>query len=151
MGQKSVKVLKEGEAVVRMKALTDEESDVVQMRFPVYVHGMMKQIPRTGIIRPDQTRGSVGFKVPAARRVDRSRLELRYSPTLAGTMVDALPYLVSYPYGCTEQTLNRFLPTVITQQTLKRLGFNLVSCLINSVRTFGNLTLENAMPSGGLG
>ncbi len=30
-------------------------------------------------------------------------------------MVDALPYLVDYPYGCTEQTLNRFLPTVITQ------------------------------------
>ncbi len=120
-----VKVLKEGEAVVRMKALTDEESDAVQMRFPVYVHGMMKQIPRTGIIRPDQTRGSVEFKVPAARRVDRSRLELRYSPTLAGAMVDALPYLVSYPYGCTEQTLNRFLPTVITQQTLKRIGLNL--------------------------
>ena len=33
-------------------------------------------------------------------------------------MVDALPYLVDYPYGCTEQTLNRFLPTVITQKVL---------------------------------
>ncbi|MFO1022367.1 MAG: hypothetical protein U0903_16980 [Planctomycetales bacterium] len=33
-------------------------------------------------------------------------------------MVDALPYLVEYPYGCTEQTLNRFLPTVITQKIL---------------------------------
>ena len=33
-------------------------------------------------------------------------------------MVDALPYLVEYPYGCTEQTLNRFLPTVITQKVL---------------------------------
>ena len=33
-------------------------------------------------------------------------------------MVDALPYLVDYPYGCTEQTLNRFLPTVITQKIL---------------------------------
>ena len=33
-------------------------------------------------------------------------------------MVDALPYVVDYPYGCTEQTLNRFLPTVITQRVL---------------------------------
>jgi uncharacterized protein YfaS (alpha-2-macroglobulin family) len=57
--------------------------------------------------------------------VAQSRLELRYSPTLAGAMVDALPYLVSYPYGCTEQTLNRFLPTVITQQTLRRMGVDL--------------------------
>jgi len=40
-------------------------------------------------------------------------------------MVDALPYLVDYPYGCTEQTLNRFLPAVITQKTLIRLGLDL--------------------------
>ena len=33
-------------------------------------------------------------------------------------MVDALPYLADYPYGCTEQTLNRFLPTAITQKIL---------------------------------
>ncbi len=51
-------------------------------------------------------------------RPKQSRLEVRYSPTLAGAMVDALPYLVDYPYGCTEQTLNRFLPTVITQKVL---------------------------------
>jgi uncharacterized protein YfaS (alpha-2-macroglobulin family) len=120
-----VKVLKEGEAVVRMKALTDEESDAMQMRFPVYVHGMVKQVSRTGVIRANQTRARIKFEVPAARRVAESRLELRYSPTLAGAMVDALPYLVSYPYGCTEQTLNRFLPTVITQQTLRRMGVDL--------------------------
>ncbi len=120
-----VKVLKEGEAVVRMKALTDEESDAMQMRFPVYVHGMVKQVPKSGVIRTEQTRAQIQFQVPAARRVAQSHLELRYSPTLAGAMVDALPYLVSYPYGCTEQTLNRFLPTVITQQTLKRMGVNL--------------------------
>jgi hypothetical protein len=120
-----VKVLKEGEAVVRMQALTDEESDAMQMRFPVYVHGMVKQVPKSGVIRADQRRARIQFQVPAARRVDQSRLELRYSPTLAGAMVDALPYLVSYPYGCTEQTLNRFLPTVITQQTLKRMGVDL--------------------------
>ncbi|MCF7854293.1 MAG: alpha-2-macroglobulin, partial [Candidatus Pacebacteria bacterium] len=40
-------------------------------------------------------------------------------------MVDALPYLANYPYGCTEQTLNRFLPTVITQNILLDMGLNL--------------------------
>ena len=52
-------------------------------------------------------------------------LEVRYSPTLAGAMVDALPYLVDYPYGCTEQTLNRFLPTVITQRILQNMKLDL--------------------------
>ncbi|MDH5737963.1 MAG: alpha-2-macroglobulin, partial [Gammaproteobacteria bacterium] len=40
-------------------------------------------------------------------------------------MVDALPYLVGYPYGCTEQTLSRFLPTVITQKVLQQLDIDL--------------------------
>ncbi len=40
-------------------------------------------------------------------------------------MVDALPYLADYPYGCTEQTLNRFLPTVIAQRLLIKLGVEL--------------------------
>ena len=40
-------------------------------------------------------------------------------------MVDALPYLVDYPYGCTEQTLNRFIPTVITQKILLNMGIDL--------------------------
>ncbi|MGA2064908.1 MAG: MG2 domain-containing protein [Thermoguttaceae bacterium] len=166
-----VKVLDEGEAVVRMKALTDEESDALEMRFPCYVHGMLKMEVRSGVIRAasplppgegpgvragakpgleakaDATKvsplppgeapaggspgvraaseGRMTFTVPDQRRPKQTRVEVRYSPTLAGAMVDALPYLVDYPYGCTEQTLNRFLPTVITQKILLDMKLNL--------------------------
>jgi uncharacterized protein YfaS (alpha-2-macroglobulin family) len=84
-----------------------------------------KQVPKSGVIRPDRSEASIIFDIPAERRVDESRLELRFSPTLAGAMVDALPYLTAYPYGCTEQTLNRFLPTVITQRVLLNMGLDL--------------------------
>lgn len=120
-----VKVLDEGETVVRMKALTDEESDAMEQKFPCYVHGMLKMEARSGVIRPNQDSGKMSFTVPAERRPNQTRLEVRYSPTLAGAMVDALPYLVDYPYGCTEQTLNRFLPTVITQKILIDMGLDL--------------------------
>jgi len=122
-----VKVMREGEAVVRMKALTDEESDAMEMRFPVYVHGMLKMESFCGVIRPDGNEAAVAFSVPAERRIEQSRLEVRYSPTLAGACIDALPYLVGYPYGCTEQTLNRFLPTVMTQKILMDMGLDLTS------------------------
>jgi hypothetical protein len=36
-----VKVVDEGEAIVRMKALTDEESDAMELKFPCSVHGML--------------------------------------------------------------------------------------------------------------
>ena len=113
-----VKVLDEGEAVIRMKALTDEESDAMEQRFPCYIHGMLKTDSYSGSIRPNDTSGRFTISVPEQRRPEQSLLEVRFSPTLAGAMVDALPYMVDYPYGCTEQTLNRFLPTVITQKVL---------------------------------
>ncbi len=120
-----VKVVAEGQATVRMKALSDEESDAMQMSFPCYVHGMQKMDSFCGVIRPEEEMGGVTFRVPAERRPEQTRLEVRWSPTLAGALVDALPYLVDYPYGCTEQTLNRFLPTVIVQKILIDLGVDL--------------------------
>jgi uncharacterized protein YfaS (alpha-2-macroglobulin family) len=120
-----VKVLASGQAIVRVKALTNEESDAMQMSFPAYIHGMEKMDSFSGNIRPDKNSATLAFAVPAERRPEDSRLEIRYSPTLAGAMVDAIPYLTDYPYGCTEQTLSRFLPTVITQRVLNRMNLNL--------------------------
>ena len=120
-----VKVAHEGQAVIRMKALTNEDSDAAQMSFPAYVHGMLKTEAVAGAIRPNQEKAQVVLRVPAERKPDLSRLEVRFSPTLAGALVDALPYLSDYPYGCTEQTVNRFLPTVITQKILINLGLDL--------------------------
>ena len=120
-----VKAVAEGEAVIRMRALSDEESDAMQLTYPVYVHGMLKTEPFSGVVRPDADEASIDLRVPEERRPEQSRLEVRYSPTLAGAMVDALPYLVNFPYGCTEQTLNRFLPTVITQRILLDMGISL--------------------------
>jgi len=120
-----VKVADQGTTSITVKAISDEESDAMQMTFPVYVHGMLKTESFSGAIRPADTSGKVTFEVPEARRPNESRLEARFSPTLAGAMVDALPYMVDYPYGCTEQTLNRFLPTVITQRVLLDMQLNL--------------------------
>jgi alpha-2-macroglobulin len=120
-----VKAVAPGTTTVTMKALTDEDSDAMQMTFPVNVHGFLKTESFSGVIRPEEDSDVIEFTVPEERKPEQTRLEVRYSPTLAGAMVDALPYLVSYPYGCTEQTLNRFLPTVITQRILIDMGIDL--------------------------
>jgi alpha-2-macroglobulin len=120
-----VRVVREGLATIRMKALTDEESDAAQLTIPCHVHGLLKTESWAGTVHPDANRAAVNFQVPEERRPEQSRLEVRYSPTLAGAMVDALPYLLDYPYGCTEQTLNRFLPAVLTQKMLQDMRLDL--------------------------
>lgn len=120
-----VQVVASGTATVRMKALTNEESDAAELQVPAQIHGILKTESFAGVIRNDENSSRLQLQVPAERIEQHSRLEVRYSPSLAGAMVDALPYLLEYPYGCTEQTLNRFLPAVITQQTLLGMGLDL--------------------------
>ena len=120
-----VKAARGGFAVIRMKALTDEESDAMQMTFPVKVHGILKTDSYTGSIPTNENGTQISFQIPSQRTIEESRLELRYSPTLAGAMVDALPYLIYSPHKTTDNTLYRFLPTVMTQNILKRMGLNL--------------------------
>ncbi len=120
-----VKATAEGLATVRAIALTDAESDAMQLKLPVVVHGIEKLESRSGVIASADNSGRMEFVVPDKRRPEQTTLTVQFSPTLAGAMIDALPYLLDYPHGCTEQTLNRFVPAVITQNTLRRMGVNL--------------------------
>lgn len=40
-------------------------------------------------------------------------LQLQVDPQLALTVLNALPFLIEYPYECVEQTLNRWLPAAV--------------------------------------
>jgi alpha-2-macroglobulin len=119
------RAIAEGVVKVRALAATDVESDAMQLEVPVLVNGILKTDSFAGTVRPDQANGQITINIPEDRRVDQSRLVVRLSPSLATSMIDALPYMAEYPYGCTEQTLNRFLPTVITQRILQEMNIDL--------------------------
>ena len=112
------RAIAEGEIKLRVTAIADGASDAVEQSLPILVHGFLKTDSFAGTVRRDVENSKIKFTVPDDRRVEQSELVVRVSPTLAMAMIDALPYLAEYPYGCTEQTLNRFLPTVITQRVL---------------------------------
>ena len=52
----------------------------------------------------------------------RGELTLQLDPSLAAGMRDGLDYLEHYQYECTEQTVSRFLPNVLTFNALQSLG-----------------------------
>ncbi len=52
----------------------------------------------------------------------RGELSIRLDPSLAAGMRDGLDYLEHFEYECTEQTVSRFLPNVLTYRALRELG-----------------------------
>ena len=51
-------------------------------------------------------------------------LTVKLEPSLAAAMQDGLSYLEHYEYECTEQTVSRFLPNLLTYDALQSLGID---------------------------
>jgi uncharacterized protein YfaS (alpha-2-macroglobulin family) len=115
-----VAVTAAGEAKLKVEARADKFADAMERTFTVYEHGIEKFVSRSGKMRGDSV--AIKLDIPKARRPETTELTVQVAPSMATTMLDALPYLIDYPYGCTEQTMSRFLPAAITARTLRDLG-----------------------------
>lgn len=117
-----VKVLAPGKAILKLVGKSKNYADAMEKSFPIYEHGLEKFVGKSGKSRGDLI--TVSLDLPAQRKKETTALSLQVTPSLAVTMLDALPYLINYPYGCTEQTMSRFLPAVIVANTLSKQGIN---------------------------
>ncbi|MBS0660685.1 MAG: hypothetical protein JSR82_20895 [Verrucomicrobia bacterium] len=123
-----LKVRQAGLAHLTVKAVAPSASDAMRLAFPVEVHGVEQQVALSGSLRPGQSGERVlEFDVPADIDTARTELVVTLSPSLANVLVEALPYLLAYPYGCTEQTVSRFYPAAVVAQALRRFGTDLES------------------------
>jgi alpha-2-macroglobulin len=102
-----------GPATIRVTGRGTEHGDAMEKSFVVYEHGIDKLVARSGKLRASEA--LVRLELPKARRA--TQLVVNVTPTLAQTMIDALPYLIEFPYGCTEQTMSRFLPAAVVAKT----------------------------------
>ncbi|HEX3581711.1 MAG TPA: alpha-2-macroglobulin family protein, partial [Thermoanaerobaculia bacterium] len=107
-----------GPAKLRVTGRGPDRGDAMEKSFIVYEHGVDKLIAKSGKVRGDDA--AIHLALPHDRRA--TALTVRVQPSIAAVMLDALPYLVDYPYGCTEQTMSRFLPAAVVARTLRKNG-----------------------------
>jgi len=118
-----VRVLDVDSAKVLGKALTDVESDAMELTLPVVPFGVKLAMSKSGTIAGAGTSDTVQqANFPAAAEAGTRKLMISVTPSIAGSVFAALNYLTSYPYGCTEQTMSSFLPDVLVADALQKLG-----------------------------
>ncbi len=111
-----------GTAKITLSATAGKAGDGLKTELPVHPNGIEKAISISGKAVGSTTKWTL--VLPAERRHGSETLVVNATPSLAATALDALPYLVSYPYGCVEQTMSRFLPAAVTARTLQGLGLD---------------------------
>jgi uncharacterized protein YfaS (alpha-2-macroglobulin family) len=110
------------QSTVLAKALTDQESDAMEVSLPVVPYGVKLAIPLSGSIRESNGETTQEINFPDRGEPSGRSLQLDFSPSAAGAIFGALEYLTSYPYGCTEQTMSSFLPDIIVADAIRQLG-----------------------------
>jgi uncharacterized protein YfaS (alpha-2-macroglobulin family) len=141
-----VAVTQPGDAKLKVTARGARYSDAMEKTFTCFEHGIDKLVSRSGKLRGSDV--TVNLNIPAERKRESTSLTVQIAPSMAVTMLDALPYLIDYPYGCTEQTMSRFLPAAITRKTLTDLGLkpeNVMGRLIGGIEPD---TAEKTHPKG---
>jgi hypothetical protein len=103
------------------KALTDEESDALEMELPVNFPGVKLSASRGGSM-PAGSGAEFDMTFPDKIEPGSRSLSIRMAPSIAGSLFGALEYLTSFPYGCVEQTMSSFLPDIVVRDVVHTLG-----------------------------
>ncbi|AFH48236.1 Large extracellular alpha-helical protein [Ignavibacterium album JCM 16511] len=116
-----------GEAKLKVEALTNEESDALELKVPILPNGIKIVNPLVANFSENKINETLEFVIPDNIDLLSAKVSFSVSPSLAGTILKALDDLAGYPYGCVEQTMSRFLPTVIVANTFREISFPLKS------------------------
>ncbi len=111
-----------GHAVVWAEALTNEESDAMEIRVPLQATGL--KLSKSIIADfADVTKTEYKtMEIPSGTDLRSSGMHVTIDPSLASTILTSMDDLIGYPYGCVEQTMSRFLPTVIVANAFGKLN-----------------------------
>jgi len=108
---------KSGTSTITAKAWIDGgESDGVELKLAVRPYGRFVQDQFAGDFK-DRT--AFDFELQQGADLNSARLRVVLTPSAAYSLYQSLDELMGYPYGCVEQTMSRFLPSVVVSQLAK--------------------------------
>ncbi len=108
-----------GQVTLLAKALTNTESDAVELTLDVVPRGLRETRVERWQTTDEVAEQQFTMDLPANADWNSRKLRVEVAPSIAGTLFGALDYLTTYPYGCTEQTMSSFLPNIVVTKALK--------------------------------
>ena len=103
-----------GTAKLQGRAVGVSTGDALEIPVTVKARGFIERTTFSS----DTTAGERVINVAQDAALETMNLRVLVTPSLTAAVAPALEYLVGYPYGCSEQTMSRFLPALLASRTL---------------------------------
>lgn len=104
-----------------MTAIGGDYQDSLTFNIPVYRASTPETVGTAGMLEETGQR-TEAIELPEEYDPTQGNLTVSLDGSLAGGLRDGLDYLEHFPYECTEQTVSRFLPNVVTFQAYQNLN-----------------------------
>lgn len=98
---------------------SDVAGDAMALTLPVNPAGLQRNSGTSGSIVGTADSRTVELTVPPTANTSARSVRVSLAPSLAGSMLGALDYLTSFPWGCTEQTLSSFVPNLVVLKAME--------------------------------
>lgn len=111
-----VKIVSSGQAIITCKAIGQTAGDAIERKLPIRSLGLPAFSAKCGVLRndPDSVTLPVGLSSDAAPETAKYQVSLAASSI--GPVLGNFSQLIDYPYGCTEQTMSRLMPSVVAMR-----------------------------------
>jgi uncharacterized protein YfaS (alpha-2-macroglobulin family) len=110
-----------GSAKIQVAAWTTSAgprmTDGVEVSIPTRPFGREELTAASGDLT-DEAPADETFTIEANAVPAATRMTIRLTPSVINSALGGLEFLAGYPYGCVEQTMSRFLPSVLVHRTL---------------------------------
>lgn len=117
-----VKITGSGLATVSVKAIGQTAGDAMELKVPVLALGIPGFSIKSGMLLDDPASVSIPIAIPATVCPGTLKYHLGVSASSIGPVLGSFDNLIHYPYGCTEQTMSRLMPSVVAMSLHKGLG-----------------------------
>lgn len=116
------KVLRPGTGVLSVKAIGQTAGDAMEMKLPIRPLGVPVFVSKSGIIGADDETIELPFDYPADAAPGSVDMKVHLSSSALAPVLGNFSSLIEYPYGCTEQTMSKLMPSVVAVKMNKKLG-----------------------------
>jgi len=117
-----VKASKLGKTKIKIVARGETAADALEKEVAVNPLGIPVTLIKSGLLA--NASDSLSLNIPAITDANPGTLNrtLTLSSSTIGTVLDKFADLIDYPYGCTEQTMSRLMPSVVAMELNKKLS-----------------------------
>jgi alpha-2-macroglobulin len=117
-----VTITASGTGVIGAKAVGQTAGDAMEVKLPIRALGLPAFTVKSGLLTEDKQ--TVEIPVGLSSDADKSTVKgkLTVASSTIGPVLGNFDQLIEYPYGCTEQTMSRLVPSIVAMQLHKQLN-----------------------------